>query len=99
MPIHAILGDGKAGLRRAWAARPLGAIGTAEDLPLLKRLAETDPLTRARSGSPRPVDKMLGSASDILRGSSSLRSSQGDRGHVPSEHSGDDLRGPVWAEG
>jgi len=52
--IGAILADKKAGLRRAWAARALGVIGSAKDLPLLKRLAETDPLARERGGDVGP---------------------------------------------
>ena len=36
----------EATLFRAWAARALGEIGTAEDLPLLRTLAKTDPLVR-----------------------------------------------------
>ncbi len=53
--ILAILADGKAGLRRAWAARALGVIGTAEDLPLLKRLARTDPLERDSASDVGPA--------------------------------------------
>ena len=52
--IRAILTDGTAGLRRAWAARALGDIGRAEDLPLLKRLAQTDPLALAMGGDVGP---------------------------------------------
>jgi hypothetical protein len=52
--IRAILAEEKAGLRRAWAARGLGVIGSAEDLPLLKRLAETDPLAREMGGEVGP---------------------------------------------
>ena len=44
--IRAILTDGKVQVCRAWAARALGIIGTAEDLPLLKPLADTDPFQR-----------------------------------------------------
>jgi len=52
--IHRILADAQAGLRRAWAARALSVIGTAEDLPLLRRLAETDAMSRGRGGDVGP---------------------------------------------
>lgn len=37
------------GLFRAWAAKALGRIGTAADLPLLRTLAEADPLVRKQT--------------------------------------------------
>ena len=52
--IRAILADAKAGFRRVWAARALGVVGGPEDLPLLKRLAETDPLARKTHGDVGP---------------------------------------------
>jgi hypothetical protein len=52
--VRAILADGQAGLRRAWAANALEAIGSAEDLPLLRKLAETDPFQRDRGGCVGP---------------------------------------------
>jgi len=54
--IHHILVEPQAGLRRAWAARALAAIGTPEDLPLLKKVAESDPLERERGGDVGPPD-------------------------------------------
>jgi len=41
-----ILQDDTAGLLRMWAAEGLGIAGTSEDAPLLKKLAESDPLER-----------------------------------------------------
>jgi len=41
-----ILEDDTAGLLRKWAADGLGHIGTSQDVPLLKRVAESDPLER-----------------------------------------------------
>jgi HEAT repeat protein len=38
--------DAQAGLFRAWAATALGEIGTQDDLPFLRTLADNDPLTR-----------------------------------------------------
>ncbi|MHC4398963.1 MAG: M56 family metallopeptidase [Planctomycetota bacterium] len=38
--------DQQADMFRAWAATALGEIGTLEDLPLLRTLAETDPFVR-----------------------------------------------------
>lgn len=43
-----ILQDPRAEMFRAWAALGLGRIGTELDLPLLRRVAESDPLERDR---------------------------------------------------
>lgn len=42
--------DEDAGMFRAWAAATLCEIGTADDIPLLRKLAETDPLKRSGGG-------------------------------------------------
>jgi len=46
--------DAEAGLFRAWAARALGEIGTHDDLPFLRTLAEKDPLIREVGGMKPP---------------------------------------------
>jgi hypothetical protein len=46
--LYPILNDPQAGLRRAWAAQGLAVVGTRDDLPLLKKLADSDPLERQR---------------------------------------------------
>jgi HEAT repeat protein len=38
--------DSQAGMFRAWAVQAMHEVGTPEDLPMLKKLAETDPLVR-----------------------------------------------------
>jgi hypothetical protein len=45
-----LMQDPAAGVYRAWAARTMPMIGSASDLPLLQRMAESDPLER-RDGS------------------------------------------------
>jgi HEAT repeat protein len=51
--------DLQAGLFRAWAARGLGEIGIQDDLPLLRTLAENDPLIRnGPLAPPHPIDSL-----------------------------------------
>jgi HEAT repeat protein len=51
--------DPQAGLFRAWAVDALSEIGTPDDLPLLRTLAESDPLVREGPLSPpNPVDSL-----------------------------------------
>ena len=45
-----ILDDKQAGMWRAWAVRGLAAIGVPDDLPMLKKLAASDPLERDQGG-------------------------------------------------
>ena len=47
----------KAGLFRAWACQAMGKIGTAADLPLLREVAEKDPMQRERGGCLAPMNK------------------------------------------
>lgn len=49
--------DDSAGMFRAWAASALPAVGTVDDLPLLRRLAETDPLVRGGGGYVLPRNR------------------------------------------
>jgi hypothetical protein len=71
--IHRILEDRQAGIRRAWAARGLAAIGTREDLPILKKVAASDPLEREQGGDVGPPDAkrtffpVRGAAQDAVR--------------------------------
>jgi len=51
-----ILQDDTAGLLRKWAAEGLGPVGTSQDVPLLKRLAESDPLEREAVHDVGPPD-------------------------------------------
>jgi hypothetical protein len=44
--LRRILEDPKADLRRAWAAQALAKVGNKDDLPLLKKLADSDPMER-----------------------------------------------------
>ncbi len=44
--VRKVLQDPKAGMLRVPAARAMGRIGTDADIPLLRRIARTDPLTR-----------------------------------------------------
>ncbi len=46
--LHKILHDPEAGVMRAWAAQRLGYIGATEDIELLQKTAESDPLVRER---------------------------------------------------
>jgi len=56
--IHRILRDKGAGIRRAWVADALRTIGKPEDLPILRTLADSDPLERERGGCvPVPGEK------------------------------------------
>ena len=49
----------QAGLFRAWAATALGQIGTQADLPLLRSLAESDPMVRKGPlPPPQPTDRL-----------------------------------------
>jgi len=57
--VRTVLTDPKAGMFRAWAATALGQIGTKEDLPLLTRVAKTDPMTRKRGGCLAPMNEQL----------------------------------------
>ncbi len=57
--VRTVLTDPKAGMFRAWAATALGVIGTQEDLPLLTRVAKTDPMTRKRGGCMSPLNEQL----------------------------------------
>ena len=52
--IRAILNDKGAGMLRAWAARSLPVVGTADDLDLLRGVAESDPLERDYGGDAGP---------------------------------------------
>ena len=54
--VRRALGDQNAGMMRAWAARSLPAIGTPDDLDLLRDVAKTDPLERERGGDVGPPD-------------------------------------------
>ena len=51
--------DAEAGLFRAWAAEAMGKIGTADDLPLLREVAEKDPMQREQGGCRAPMNKQL----------------------------------------
>ena len=55
--VRKILADPEAGLFRAWAAEAMGKIGTADDLPLLRQVAEKDPMQRERGGCLVPMNK------------------------------------------
>jgi len=57
--LRKILADAKAGMFRAWACEALGKIGSAEDLPLLRKTAAKDPMQRKRGGGRGPMDKEL----------------------------------------
>jgi hypothetical protein len=57
--VRKILSDAEAGLFRAWAAEALGKIGTADDLPLLRDVAEKDPMQREQGGCIAPLNKQL----------------------------------------
>ena len=46
------------GIVRAWAVRTFETIGSAEDLPMLRRLAKSDPLQRKQGGCLEP-DKLI----------------------------------------
>jgi len=69
-----ILQDDTAGLLRKWAAEGLGHVGTSQDVPLLKKLAESDPLEREavhdvgppRSMKVHPVREAARLAVDLL---------------------------------
>jgi hypothetical protein len=52
--LQRILDDQQAGIRRAWAVRALGVIGHQNDLPILRKLAASDPLERDRGGDVGP---------------------------------------------
>lgn len=49
--------DPDAGRMRAWAARALGLIGEPEDLKLLEKIAESDPLERELGGCLAPLNQ------------------------------------------
>ena len=55
--LYPILNDPQAGLRRAWAADGLAVVGTQDDLPLLKKLADSDALERDLATDVGPPDK------------------------------------------
>ncbi len=57
--VRKILSDAEAGIFRAWSAEALGKIGTADDLPLLREVAEKDPMRRERGGCLAPMNKQL----------------------------------------
>jgi hypothetical protein len=57
--VRKILSDAEAGLFRAWAAEAMGKIGTADDLPLLRDVAEKDPMQREQGGCIAPMNKQL----------------------------------------
>jgi serine/threonine protein kinase/Flp pilus assembly protein TadD len=52
-----IVEDRQAGLRRAWAAEGLAVVGGPDDLPLLKKLVQSDPLERERMTDVGPPDR------------------------------------------
>jgi len=55
--LYPILNDPQAGLRGAWAADSLAVVGTQDDLPLLKKLADSDALERDLATDVGPPDK------------------------------------------
>ena len=64
--------DTEAGLFRAWAAWFLGEIGTQDDLPFLRTLAENDPLLRTGGipgdpGETGPMYPVRRAAEDAIR--------------------------------
>jgi hypothetical protein len=57
--VRKILSDAEGGMFRAWAAEALGKIGTADDLPFLRDVAEKDPMQREQGGCIAPLNKQL----------------------------------------
>ena len=57
--VRMLLQDAEAAMMRAWAAEALGRIGTRDDVPLLTRLAETDPLVRENPSGPPDRKRFL----------------------------------------
>ena len=55
--LYSILNNPQAGLRRAWAEEGLGVVGTRDDLPLLKKLADSDPMERQLATDVGPPDE------------------------------------------
>jgi len=53
--IRGILSNPQAGAMRVWAARSMARAGTPDDIPFLRRIEESDPLTRVRYFDVGPV--------------------------------------------